>query len=143
MTHLLTWLRAQWDRVAAVGLLVVGGILVVAGYFGVSGADRIDDQLSYLASGGIAGLFCLGLGASLLISANLGDEWRKLDELVRAARETDGVPAVDLADLSDTQMEASAAEADAVEANTVEANTVEANAVEVDTRVRTAGSTAT
>lgn len=89
MEHLLTWLRAQWDRVAAVVLLVAGGILVIAGYFSVSGADAIDDQLSYLASGGIAGLFCLGLGASLLISANLGDEWRKLDELVKTVRGQD------------------------------------------------------
>ncbi len=89
MEHLVTWLRAQWDRVAAVVLLVAGAILVIAGYFSVSGADAIDDQLSYLASGGVAGLFCLGLGASLLISANLGDEWRKLDELVKAVRGQD------------------------------------------------------
>jgi hypothetical protein len=126
--HLLTWLRAQWDRAAAVALLVLGGILVIAGYAGVSGADRVDDQLSYLASGGVAGLFCLGLGASLLISANLGDEWRKLDELVKAVRETGtGAADVDVSEpLSAVPVE-------------VDARTPEAPGEEPSARVRAAG----
>ena len=96
MDDLVTWLRAQWDRAAAVALLALGGILVIAGYVGVSGTDSNSDQLSYLASGGIGGLFCLGLGAALLISANLGDEWRKLDELTRAVRQSSAAPSLEI-----------------------------------------------
>src|SRR5439155_451151 len=54
--------------------------------FGGSGASTTKDQLSYLASGGLGGLFCLGAGVGLLISAGLSDEWRKLDALTRAVR---------------------------------------------------------
>lgn len=102
MSDLLTWLRAQWDRAAAIALLVIGAVLVIAGYVGISGANELDDQLSYFASGGIGGLFCLGLGASLLVSANLGDEWRKLHDLTQAVRgarsaaETEAADAVEI-----------------------------------------------
>jgi hypothetical protein len=87
MDHLLTLVRAQWDRLLGGGLVVAGAALVIAGWFGVSGASTTKDQLSYLASGGLGGLFCLGAGIGLLISANLSDEWRKLDDLTRAVRE--------------------------------------------------------
>jgi hypothetical protein len=87
MDHLVTLLRAQWDRVLGAGLLVLGAVLLVAGCFGVSGASTTKDQLSYLASGGLGGLFCLGAGVGLLISAGLSDEWRKLDALTRAVRQ--------------------------------------------------------
>lgn len=87
MDDYVTVLRAQWDRVLGGGLIIAGAILVVAGWVGVSGASTTKDQLSYLASGGVGGLFCLGAGLGLLISANLADEWRRLDALVRAVRE--------------------------------------------------------
>jgi hypothetical protein len=87
MDHLITLVRAQWDRLLGGGLLLVGAILLVAGWIGVSGASTSKDQLSYLASGGLGGLFCLGAGVGLLVSANLADEWRKLDALTRAVRE--------------------------------------------------------
>jgi hypothetical protein len=85
--HLVTWLRAQWDRALGIALLAVGGLLVIFGWVAISGASNISDQLSYLASGAVGGLFCLGAGAGLLVSANLSDEWRKLDELVGAVRD--------------------------------------------------------
>ena len=87
MDHLVTWLRAQWDRAVGIALLAVGGLLVIFGWVAISGASDISDQLSYLASGAVGGLFCLGAGAGLLVSANLSDEWRKLDELVGAVRD--------------------------------------------------------
>ena len=86
MDQLVTWLRAQWDRAAGVGLMALGAVLLVTGWIGVTGASTTKDQLSYLASGGLGGLFCLGAGVGLLVSANLADEWRKLDELARAVR---------------------------------------------------------
>jgi hypothetical protein len=68
------------------GLLALGAVLVVSGWIGVAGTSDGADQLSYLMSGGLGGLFCLGAGATLIVSAHLEDEWRKLDELTRAVR---------------------------------------------------------
>ncbi|MPY86224.1 MAG: hypothetical protein GEV00_24055, partial [Actinophytocola sp.] len=48
-------------------------------------------------SGGIGGLFILWLGTTLWLSADLRDEWRKLDALdesVRKLAETSSAPAV-------------------------------------------------
>jgi hypothetical protein len=82
----MTWLRAEWDRVAGFSLIGVGALLLVVGYHGVSRSPYVAEQLSYIASGGLGGLFCLGFGATLLISADLHDEWRKLDRLEAAVR---------------------------------------------------------
>jgi hypothetical protein len=51
---------------------IAGAIALLIGYFGVS--DTLDPakQLPYLISGGIGGLFLLGLAAALLFSADLG-----------------------------------------------------------------------
>ena len=38
-------------------------------------------QVPYVVSGGIGGLFLLGVGGMLWLSADLRDEWRKLDSL--------------------------------------------------------------
>ena len=43
-------------------------------------------QIPYIISGGIGGLFLLGLGAMLWLSADLRDEWRKLDAIERQLR---------------------------------------------------------
>lgn len=86
MKDLVTWVRAQWDRIVGMGLLALGAVLVVSGWIGVSGTSDGAQQLSYLVSGGLGGLFCLGAGATLIVSAHLEDEWRKLDDLTRAVR---------------------------------------------------------
>ena len=71
----------QWDRVGGAALVLVGLGVLIAGCVGVSYATATVDQLSYLISGGILGLFLLGLGATLWLSADLRDEWRKMDQL--------------------------------------------------------------
>jgi hypothetical protein len=78
---LMTWLRAEWDRVLGFTLIGLGAILLVLGYLGVSDSPYVAEQLSYIASGGLGGLFLLGAGATLLILADLHDEWRKLDRV--------------------------------------------------------------
>ena len=78
---LMTWLRAEWDRVLGFTLIGLGAILLVLGYIGVSDSPYVAEQLSYIASGGLGGLFLLGAGATLLILADLHDEWRKLDRV--------------------------------------------------------------
>jgi hypothetical protein len=77
-------LRQQWDRVAAVLAVAVGALAVILGWIGVSGHAFLANQLPYLISGGIGGLFLLGLGATLWISSDLRDEWQKLDRVERA-----------------------------------------------------------
>ena len=79
--ELTSWLRAQWDRVLAWGLIAAGLVALVVGWVGVSGTPYLAEQLPYLVSAGLFGLFLLGVGATVWISADLRDEWRKLDEL--------------------------------------------------------------
>ena len=79
--ELIGWLRAQWDRVAAWVVIGAGAIALLLGWWGVSGAGFPAQQIPYVISGGMVGLFLVGLGGMLWLSADLRDEWRKLDEL--------------------------------------------------------------
>jgi hypothetical protein len=79
--EILTALRAQWDRAAAVGALALGLLILLLGYLGVSHTEYVAEQLPYIISGGIVGLFFIISGATLWLSADLRDEWRKLDSL--------------------------------------------------------------
>lgn len=91
----MTWLRAQWDRVAGFGLIGLGGLALLLGFRGVSNSVYVADQLSYIISGGLGGLYLLGAGAVLLIVAELRDEWRKLDTIEALLRDERGQPAAD------------------------------------------------
>jgi len=75
--------RLQWDRAAAWGLVAAGAVVVVLGWAGVSGSALPAEQLPYIISAGVGGMFLLGLGATLWLSADLRDEWRKLDRIER------------------------------------------------------------
>jgi hypothetical protein len=81
------YLRVQWDRVLAWVTIALGLVSIVLGFYGVSGTDHLVEQVPYLASGAVLGIFALGLGATLWLSADLRDEWRKLDDLERAITE--------------------------------------------------------
>jgi hypothetical protein len=87
----VTFLRRQWDRVLAWVAVGLGASLLLLGWIGVSGTGYVFEQLPYVVSGGIGGLFLLGLGAMCWLSADLRDEWRKLDRLeqtIQARSET-------------------------------------------------------
>jgi len=90
------WLRNQWDRTAAIVAAVAGFVCIGAGWLGVSRAGLPTEQLPYLASGAVFGLFALGVGATLWLSADLRDEWRELHEIRRRLPEP-GVEAVPIA----------------------------------------------
>ena len=90
---LSNWLRAEWDRVVGFALVVLGAVCLVLGYIGVSDSPYLVENLSYIMSGGIGGLFLLGAGATLLVSADLHDEWRKLDKVEDAIRSNEELPA--------------------------------------------------
>lgn len=81
---LINVIKKQWDRTAAVVLTLAGLIALIAGYAGVANSTILAEQTRYIVSGGIAGLFMLGVGATLWVSADLRDEWRKLDRIEQA-----------------------------------------------------------
>jgi hypothetical protein len=81
------WLRLEWDRTLAWAFVAVGAIALIVGWVGVSGSPYAAGQLPYIISGGIGGIFLLGVGATLWLSADLRDEWRKLDCIEDALRE--------------------------------------------------------
>jgi hypothetical protein len=80
MTFMKT-LRTQWDRAAALGALALALIVLLMGFLGVSGTEFVAEQLPYVISGGLFGLTLVVMSATLWISADLRDEWRKLDVL--------------------------------------------------------------
>jgi hypothetical protein len=88
---LLKWARYHWDRLAATILAGLGVLALVLGYLGVSGTVYPAEQLPYMISGGILGLFCLGGAGILYLSADMRDEWRKLDRIDASLRELVGV----------------------------------------------------
>jgi hypothetical protein len=78
---MVKFLRSWWDRVSAWAAIGVGVIALLIGYFGVSGTPYVAKQLPYFISGGLFGIFMLGIGAMLWLSADLRDEWRELRDI--------------------------------------------------------------
>jgi hypothetical protein len=60
-------------------LVVLGVLVLVVGWFGVSREGIVAKQLPYLVSGGIGGSFMLGIGALLLITHELRLDNRRLE----------------------------------------------------------------
>jgi hypothetical protein len=94
----LNYVRNQWDRVAAWTCIGLGALALLIGWIGVSGHVYPAEQNSYIASGGLVGLFLLGLGGLMWISADLRDEWRKLDAIERALDGRSTEPVADAAE---------------------------------------------
>jgi hypothetical protein len=80
---IVKYLRNQWDRVGAWVLIAGGAIALLIGWLGVSDTAYPAEQIPYVVSGGLVGVFLLGLGGLLWLSADLRDEWRKLDAIER------------------------------------------------------------
>lgn len=74
----MTVLRALADRITAWVAIALGLLALLLGYLGVKDTAFVVEQLPYVISGGLLGLFLLGLGAVLLLSADLRDQWRAL-----------------------------------------------------------------
>ena len=75
-----------WDRAAAVACVVVAAVVLISGWVSLSAEAEAGDQIPYIMSGGIGGLFILWIGTTLWLSADLRDEWRKLDALDESVR---------------------------------------------------------
>ncbi len=76
--NLVVWARLQWDRVLAAVATLAGAILLITGWVHISGTGFVSEQLPYLASEGLGGVFLLGVGGMLWLSADLRDQWREL-----------------------------------------------------------------
>lgn len=81
-----TWLRVHWDRALAWSLIAAGVVVVALGWDGVASTPFPAEQMSYLVSGAIVGGLMIVVGAALLISADLRDEWNKLDRIEQLLR---------------------------------------------------------
>ena len=88
-TDVVGWVRAQWDRAAAWACVLAGVITLFFGWLGVSETVLTAKQMPYIAGCGLGGMFMLGTGAMLWLSADLRDEWRKLDR-IEALLDRDG-----------------------------------------------------
>jgi hypothetical protein len=86
------WLRKNPDRVGAWLAIVLGAVVLFIGWQGASTTEYPAEQLPYILSGGIGGVLLVGVGATLLLSADLRDEWRKLDRIERRLGATDDAP---------------------------------------------------
>lgn len=76
-----TFLRAYWDRILALVLVVLGAIALLLGWIGISGTGLTPLQNPFLISGGLGGLALIGVGCTVWVSADLQDEWRRLDAI--------------------------------------------------------------
>jgi hypothetical protein len=77
-------IKQQWDRVLALLAAMIGALALVVGWVGVSGVSLVTQQIPYLISGAVVGLVAFGVASTLWISADLRDEWAKLDDIYRA-----------------------------------------------------------
>ncbi len=72
---------ADWRPKAGWALIVLGALLVIGAYIGVSGADSEVLQLPYLVSGGIGGLAAVAVGSALLVSADVRHDRERLGRI--------------------------------------------------------------
>ena len=74
----LNLLRSQWDRAIAIACAVGGAFALLIGWIGTSGTEHVAEQLPYIVSAGLTGIFLLGIATAMWITADLRDEWREL-----------------------------------------------------------------
>lgn len=79
--ELVNLIKLHWDRALALALAVISGLMMIIGWFRVSDGLVVTQQMPYVVSAGLGGLFLLGLAATLWLSADFRDEWRALDAL--------------------------------------------------------------
>ncbi len=90
--NLKTWLSAQWDRVLGAGAVIIGAVAILLGYRGVAGTPFPAEQIPYVISGAVVGIALIGIGLTSWLSADLRDEWRKLDRIEHLLEPCDAPP---------------------------------------------------
>jgi hypothetical protein len=79
--NILRWCRNEWERTLAVLLVILGLLAFLNGWLGLSDKGLVTQQVPYVVSGPLLGIFLLGVSATLWLSADMHDEWVKLDRL--------------------------------------------------------------
>ena len=69
------------------GLLAIGAIALLAGYWGVANEALVAKQLPYLISGGIGGMVLVAVGAFLLGTHDVRQQLGRVEELEHLVRE--------------------------------------------------------
>ena len=87
-----TALKRQWDRALAIVAAVAGTVVLVHGWVEVSGTGLVTQQIPYLASEGVGGILAWGVAFTFWLSADLRDEWAKLDDIYRAVAAGGSLP---------------------------------------------------
>lgn len=82
--NLIKLCRNQWDRTLAILLVVGGFVALLVGWLAVSGTIFTFEQIPYVISGGLLGVCLIALGCASWVSADLRDDWRKMDRLEAA-----------------------------------------------------------
>jgi hypothetical protein len=72
------WRTAGWLRRAGAVLAGMGLVLLVLGLVGVSRADYLVGDISYLLSGGLAGTFCIVVGTAMVVSGDAQERARRI-----------------------------------------------------------------
>jgi hypothetical protein len=75
--------------------VVAGLVAILLGYHGVSHTPFPAEQIPYVISGAVLGIALIGIGLTSWLSADLRDEWRKLDRLEHLLEGSDGPPPED------------------------------------------------
>ena len=73
-----TWAAEHWRTLAALGLLVLGGVLVMLGWYGTAYTNIFTEQIPYLISGGLLGLGLIVVSGFLAVSSIQAREIREL-----------------------------------------------------------------
>ncbi len=89
------WLGLHWDRVTAWALVALGAGVLLFGWKHVADTPYPAEQIPYVVSAGIGGALLVIFGAALLVSADLRDEWTKLDRIERAMRRAEAARPVE------------------------------------------------
>lgn len=79
MTDFLRWCRNEWERAIAIVALVGGLGAFIAGWLGQQQSVLVTQQIPFVVSGGLFGLLLIIVGTTIWLSADLHDEWIKLD----------------------------------------------------------------
>ena len=69
-------------------------MLLLLGWLGASNQVLPAGQIPYIISGGLGGVFLLGVGAVLWLSADLRDQWRQLREIAQQLAAGDAAEAL-------------------------------------------------
>src|SRR5262245_34739122 len=82
--NLIKLCRNQWDRTLAITLVAGGFVALLVGWLAVSDTIFTFEQIPYVISGGLLGVCLIALGCASWVSADLRDDWRKMDRLEAA-----------------------------------------------------------